>query len=419
MEKKILVISWFYPPVNSSEGLVTYKLLKASKYKYDVYTQKNSKLWSYGNKDELPSSENVKSIFAEADNLEDWQKEAIEYFKENKDKYEIIMTRSMPPESHQIGLEIKKIKPQIKWIASFGDPIANNPYTKMSITYESPHSIKNCAKFRGIISPKRIIRNTLFKIRYKRLHRKVLQKDAKLQEKIIEMADYLIFNSENQRDYMLEKKDSVFKDKAIVLNHSFDKSLYPEKKGDNDKIKFTYVGLLDTYRNPYILFSAIRSLYKDDPHLADKVQFDFYGNMADQDKLFIINYELTDIIKVHRPVKYLKSLEIMKQSDWLIHIDANIQNVIDNNIFFAAKLADYIGAGNKIFGITMLEGISADILRKLNAITASYSAQEVKNYLWLIIYNNYNIDINEKARKEFDSETVAGKFDNLIAEISK
>ena len=351
--------------------------------------------------------------------MEDWQKEAIEYFKENKDKYEIIMTRSMPPESHQIGLEIKKIKPQIKWIASFGDPIANNPYTKMSITYESPHSIKNCAKFRGIISPKRIIRNTLFKIRYKRLHRKVLQKDAKLQEKIIEMADYLIFNSENQRDYMLEKKDSVFKDKAIVLNHSFDKSLYPEKKGDNDKIKFTYVGLLDTYRNPYILFSAIRSLYKDDPHLADKVQFDFYGNMADQDKLFIINYELTDIIKVHRPVKYLKSLEIMKQSDWLIHIDANIQNVIDNNIFFAAKLADYIGAGNKIFGITMLEGISADILRKLNAITASYSAQEVKNYLWLIIYNNYNIDINEKARKEFDSETVAGKFDNLIAEISK
>ena len=25
--KKILVISWFYPPINSSEGLVTYKLL--------------------------------------------------------------------------------------------------------------------------------------------------------------------------------------------------------------------------------------------------------------------------------------------------------------------------------------------------------------------------------------------------------
>ena len=39
--KKILVISWYFPPVNSSEGLVTFKLLKNSEYEYDVFTQKN------------------------------------------------------------------------------------------------------------------------------------------------------------------------------------------------------------------------------------------------------------------------------------------------------------------------------------------------------------------------------------------
>ena len=38
--KKISVITWFYPPVNSSEGLVTYKLLNNSRYEYDVFTQK-------------------------------------------------------------------------------------------------------------------------------------------------------------------------------------------------------------------------------------------------------------------------------------------------------------------------------------------------------------------------------------------
>ena len=51
--KKILVITWFYPPVNSSEGLVTYKLLNNSRYEYDVFTQKNSASWSYGNNDNL------------------------------------------------------------------------------------------------------------------------------------------------------------------------------------------------------------------------------------------------------------------------------------------------------------------------------------------------------------------------------
>ena len=28
--KKIFVISWYYPPINSSEGLVTWKLLNRS-----------------------------------------------------------------------------------------------------------------------------------------------------------------------------------------------------------------------------------------------------------------------------------------------------------------------------------------------------------------------------------------------------
>ena len=105
----------------------------------------------------------------------------------------------------------------------------------------------------------------------------------------------------------------------------------------------------------------------------------------------------------------------MQNSDWLLLIDANISNIINKNIFFAAKLADYMGTGNKIFGITMLYGISADILRNLNAITTSYSTQEIKNYLWLIIYNNYTIKMNDSFRSEFDSKKIAKKFDDFIS----
>ena len=85
--KRILVISWFFPPVNSSEGLVTYKFLRKSKYEYDVFTQKKVDLWSYGNKDYLPESENVKSILSNADNLKDWETDAVEYYKKNINKY--------------------------------------------------------------------------------------------------------------------------------------------------------------------------------------------------------------------------------------------------------------------------------------------------------------------------------------------
>ena len=417
MKNRILVISWFYPPVNSSEGLVTYKLLKASKYEYDVFTQRNNALWSYGNKDNLSECKNVKSIFAKAKNLESWTKEAIEYYKKNQEKYDIIMTRSMPPESHKIGLEIKKINPNIKWIASFGDPIAENPYTKFTITYSSPYSIKNCAKFRGIISPKRIIRNTVFKIRYQRLHRKFKHQDVKFQENIINNANYIIFNSTYQKDYMLRNFKEEVHSKAIILNHSFDKTLYTGTSKEKQKIEMAYIGHLDNIRSPYILLSAIQELNEENPDLADKVQFSFYGKMADSDKLYIINNELTDIVKVKKPVSYMDSLKIMKESDWLLQIDANLSGILDKNIFFAAKLADYIGAGSKIFGITMLEGISADILRKLNAVMTSFSKEEIKNYLWLIIYNDYQVKLNEEFAKEFDSVEVAKKFDEMVSKL--
>lgn len=418
--KKILVISWFYPPVNSSEGLVTYKLLKASQYKYDVFTQKNSMLWSYGNKDNLPQSENVHSIFAKSATLEDWLKEAVEYYKSNKDKYDIIMTRSMPPESHKIGLEIKKINPNIKWIASFGDPIAENPYTKIVLSYQSPYRKEVCRNILGVISPKRIIKNTMFNIQYKKQRKNLLHKDFKLQKVILNKADKIIFNSTYQQEYMLNLYKNKFEDKCVVLNHSFDQKLYPsqkEEKNNPSKIIMSYIGHLDDIRTPRLLLDAVKDLYKDDPDLHNKIQFNFYGNMSDYDKLFIINNELTDLIKVRKPVSYLKSLEIMKNSDWLLQIDANISNVYSKNIFFAAKLADYIGANCKIFGITMLEGISADILRNLNALLTSYSKEEIKNYLWLIIYNNYTVKINEDFRKKFDCIKVSEKFDDLIKSI--
>ena len=104
-------------------------------------------------------------------------------------------------------------------------------------------------------------------------------------------------------------------------------------------------------------------------------------------------------------------------SDWVFLIDANLTEVNDKNIFFAAKLADYIGSGSNIFGITMLDGISADILRKLNMVLTSYSKEEIKNYLWQILYNNYNIQINEEYKKEFDSIEVAKKFDDFISKM--
>ena len=395
--KKILVITWFYPPVNSSEGLVTYKLLNNSRYEYDVFTQKNSASWSYGNNDNLENNKNINCIFAESNNLKDWKKEAIKYFKENKNKYDVVMTRSMPPESHEIGIKIKKIKPSIKWIASFGDPIANNPYVSLTKKNDHTRFLVRVKRF-----PKTLARNML---------RKYVTENP-IENKTIKYSDMIIFNSIEQQKYMLGNK----KKESIVLAHSYYDKLYPKNvKKFDDKIRITYIGHLDKIRTPKLLLEAVRELKQADTNLFEKLEVDFYGNLCTDDKLYIFNNELYDVIKYKKQVGYLESLKIMKESNFLLHIDANLSLVNNENIFFAAKLADYIGSGTPIIGITMLDGASANILRDINGLVLTYSKSDIKNYLRKIIYENYSFDLNKDACLEYSAKKVAEKFDDMVS----
>lgn len=416
--KKILVISWFYPPINSSEGLVTYKLLRNSKLQYDVCIQESNASWSYGKNEKLPEAVNVTRIPVAADDLEVWKEAAVEYFRKNKEKYDIVMTRSMPPESHMIGLKIKEIKPEIIWIASFGDPIANNPFVLKDMNTLSPYSHKfRRMGIRELISPKRILKNALWK---KRTNDSLepFRREQKLEEDILRQCDYVILNNKYQEAYMLGSYDESIKSKALVLPHSYDSTLYPETTGEtkvNKKIRMVYIGHLNDIRTPHLLFEAVNQLKEMKPDLDDRLEIQLYGNMSDKEKVYLLDNELLDVVQIKKPVDYRTSLAIMKESDWLIHIDANLSGVLDENIFFAAKLTDYIGAGKPIFGITMFDGAGADVIRDVNGLTVSYTADEIRNYLYLIVYKNYTIQMESgKNKEQYNAVNVAARFDEFV-----
>lgn len=423
--KKIFVISWFFPPINSSEGLVTYKLINNSKLEYDVYTQKNNNLWSYTNSNNLKLNKNINAIYSESNNLEEYVKNALKYFDENHDKYDIIMSRSMPEESHIIALKIKQKYPNITWISSFGDPISNNPYTLISVEKNNPYSLKERynrhMSIKEILSIKRIIKYLITNKRIKDTLNNTVYKYTKLEEQIINKSDYTIYNSEYQRNYMLKdyKNKEELSKKSIILPHTYDLNLYPRESTNNKKLTFTYIGHLDDIRTPRLILEALKELKEIYPDISEKITFNFYGNMSKEDKLYIIDNELLDIINIKKSVDYIESLKIMKESDYLLHIDANISGIVNENIFFAAKLADYIGSSKPIIGLTMLDGISADILRSINALILTYSKNDIINYLYLIIYENYKIEMSNKNIDKYNAKNVSKTFDNLIKEVRK
>lgn len=414
--KKGLVISWYFPPINSSEGLCTFKLLKNSKFKYDVYTQKNNKNWSYGTNEDKLISKNINTIFSNYKYIDEWVQDGINRFSDSVQNYDFIMSRSMAPESHEIALELKRRNPNVLWIASFGDPIANNPYMNL-IDQSSPYSVKGkgiiSQSVRYVFSPKRILKNIWWNYKTKKYGKKHTRKykDNKLQIDVLNEADIIIFNNKYQIEYMMKDYPENVLSKALLLPHGYDTEFYSRStKKKHEKFVISYLGHLDDIRTPRNFLKALVRLRRNRKTLYDNLVFNIYGDMSNNDKIYLVDNDLCDVVKFKKPVKYFESLEIMKQSDLLLLVDANLGLVTSKNIFYAAKLADYIGSKSSIFGITMQDGASSDIIKEIGGISCSHSMDDIYNNLVMILEGKTKVKSDDK-NKSYDMKNISNYFD--------
>ena len=133
-----------------------------------------------------------------------------------------------------------------------------------------------------------------------------------------------------------------------------------------------------------------------------------------------INYEiLDDVIHFKKSVDYFESLEIMKNSDWLLNVDTNFGNTLKTNIYFPAKLADYMGSGSNIISISMDSGPTADIMRENNQVLVSFSEDEIYMRLKQIIENKISREDVNKNIDKYNAINVAKSYDKFVEEFVK
>jgi hypothetical protein len=244
---------------------------------------------------------------------------------------------------------------------------------------------------------------------------------SKINDYTIQLADLVLINNNYQKKHIFSGKYEKFIDKCLIVPHSFDMALYAGiKRGRNKKIVFSYTGHLDTIRSATIFLKALNRMLKKDPELYKKAEINFYGHLSDDDKLYIINNGLYELVKIKESVSYKESLKIMVESDVLLLFDANFNGKMSENIYFPAKLADYIGSGTPIMAITQIEGVSADIVRDMDGIVCTHSEDEIMMYLSKIIYKKYKLERADKNGVDrFDANYVARGFDLYLEGILK
>lgn len=404
---KIFVASWFYVPVTTSEALVTYKLLASSENEYVVCSAKSNK-WSYKKDSEL-KSDNIRQIIIDTDDFDEFVEKAVETYKKltKTEKFDAIMTRSLPPESQYVGFKIREMDKDIPWIASLADPIANNPYETTFYLLQNRHKIVRKMYFH---MPHFFLDKVCPLIKKPVIQQ--MSKLNKLEKRVLNEADIIITPTDAQAEYIMYNEE-IRNKKSLVVPHSYDKRLYQEVENKkNDKFTFTFIGQSDNYRSVEPIVRAINMLKDINPDILNKIKIRLVGNIPSKIKDMTYVYFLQDIISIEEPCDYFESLKIMQESDCLIHIDAWFDILKNGSIFFAAKIADYLGAGKPILGITDAKCPAGKIITASGGNCCSSSSYDVAKNIVKIVNNNPTL--NKEEAEKYSSVNVAKVFDEEL-----
>lgn len=404
---KIFVVSWFYPPTTTSEALVTYKLLSNSANEYYLCSA-SSKNWSYNKESKLTSS-NVKQFIFNTDDFDEFINQSILKYQElsKKIKFDAIMTRSMPPESQLVGLKIKEFDKNIPWIVSLADPIGNNPYETLNLLnnriklvrklyYHAPNfCLNNICRFAR--SPQT----------------KKLEYLNKLQQRVVKSADIVIVPDIEQGRYIMPD-EKIFKQKCMIVPHSYDKKLYPKlNPKNNEKLVFSFVGHTDHLRSIEPIIRALKIIRDINPDALNKIKFRLVGNIPSYIKNMIYVFFLNEVVSLEGTVNYEESLKVMEESDYLIHIDAFFSTLPYGSIFFAAKIADYLGAKKPILGIANSFTPAGKIITSTGGKCLEADPMQIAKTIIEILKTP--LEFNEKEAEKYNSVLVAKEFDAELA----
>lgn len=414
----IFVASWFFPPATSSEGIVTYKLLRNSQHSYDVFSS-TSKQWGYKAIMQLRGEKNITAYTITTDCIQEWVDACVTQFEKlyPQRQYNCVMTRSTPPESILVGLRIKEKYPQIKWIASFADPVANNPYELKAYVDDCP-TLSDSEK-RTLKQALRACDEALLKPWEVRPESgiQLLCRLKRWENIALKQADMIISPSGRQLRYL---GDGSWNPKFFALPHSFDPELYP--KADvptTSKLVFSFIGYSDALRSLEPIVRAVLLLRQNSSPFLEKLEIRFIGNTPRRIQDMVLNYYLDDIIKCYPGVDYDRSLALMAESDWLIHVDAYFPDLQPGgSIFFAGKLADYMGAGRPIFALTGEGSPAFDIVRKAGGVCLlPWDIFGIADCFEQILTGRLYPELNHAYIESFRASQVAARFDLRLASL--
>lgn len=299
-------------------------------------------------------------------------------------KIDAIHTVSFPCSSHLIGAYLKK-KYDLPWIAHFYDPWVDNPL----------RNIPKC------------------------LHKM----DMEQERMVAENANAIIHSNYVIKGCWVERYGKGVENKIHIIPFGYGQSQMKafkpmkERLPHSDTIVLSYIGTTAGDRNFQSLIKAVNLFAKDNPQLRGKIKIRLLGNLLQEDKELICQYNLKDIVHFVGRVSPDNLSVYFKQSDVFLVIDSPQQR----NVFFPSKLVDYFYYQKPILGISPKVGVTHQYLTQSgNYCYDNSDIKAIAAYLKQITVDFKSVmNYDKDYYLNFSPSTIATTYKSIINEITQ
>lgn len=276
---------------------------------------------------------------------------------------DLIFSSATPYTSHLVASKVAK-EHSIPWYAEFRDLWTGNHYRSSSfIDYFIEKRTMNHAK--ALIS--------------------VSEPLARKLSEIHTINSYTIKNGYDDED---------FKFKVEKINHN------------SNKILIIHTGSLYLgKRDPTILFKALSS----NAYLKKITNVEFYGPNLNWVNKLAIECGVSDIVSIKNPIPRNQVLRLQKQADLLLLITWD--NPKEKGVY-TGKFFEYIGSKTPILCIGATNDLPAQAINKYNFGISSNNTEDINNYL--IRLKSKNIITSEKSRNKFNRRNQLMKLEKIF-----
>ena len=279
-----------------------------------------------------------------------------------------IITTGPPHSMHLIGLELKN-KLGIKWISDFRDP-----WTEIDYFQQLP------------------------------LTKKATKKHHDLEQEVLKKSDMVVVVGETMKEKFLKHTKRI-----KVLTNGFDTIKTSLTQELDQKFSITHVGLMNSDRNPTILWEVLNEISNTNPDFKNDLRIKLIGGIDDaviQDlKVFVHEIiERTPYLDHKDVSKYQASSQVLLLS---------INEVPSAKGIITGKIFEYLQAKRPILAIGPEDGDAAMILKNANAGTiVGFKNKTALKATILNLYEDYkegvlfvkSVNIEQYHRKNITSQ---------------